>query len=38
MLIVRVRVGFRVLSPIKKNKFVGEIVLNNYDFPGLRKI
>ena len=32
-----VRVGFRVLSQIKKHKFVGEIFLYNSDVPGFRK-
>jgi len=36
MLSVRVRVGFRVLNPIK-NKFIGEIFWNNLDVPGLKK-
>ena len=36
MLSVRVRVGFRFLSPIK-NKFVGEIFLYNSAVPGFRK-
>jgi len=36
LLSVRVRVGFTVLNLIK-NKFVGELFLNNSDFPGFRK-
>ena len=35
LLSVRVRVGFRVLNPIK-NKFVGDNFLNNSDVPGFR--
>ena len=38
LLSVRMRVGFRVLSPIKKHhKFVGEISLYNSDVPRFRK-
>jgi len=36
LLSVRVRVGFKVLNPIK-NKFVGEIFLNSSDVLGFRK-
>jgi len=36
LLSVRVRVGFRVLNPIK-NKFVDDIFLNNSEVPGFRK-
>ena len=31
------RVGFRVLNPIKKNKFIGEFFINDYAVPGFRK-
>jgi len=38
LLSVRVRVGLRVLNPIKKqNKFVDGIFLNNFEVPGWRK-
>jgi len=36
LLSVRVRVGFRVLNPIK-NKFVDDIFLNDSEVPGFRK-